>query len=578
MARRPVTATDRLERHAPRAALLVVVAGFAIRLMGIGTYWVNADEGIYYSTLTAPSFEAFWTEVLANAHPPAFYLLLRGLGYLTWDFIWLRAPSVLFGAVAIWVFWRVGRRLGGAGLPGIATGLATALLLTLNPNAIVLSQVSRPYTLLVLLLSAALLSLLRYQAEGDGRWLIAYAVFLALAELTHYSAALGLAVFSVLIVHDLVTGRLRGRAAIRALSAHAVPALVFGALYLLHLRPALESELMAQALGPGGWLTGWLVDSPGAAWDNLVAYQDFHLSTTFRVRTVILLLAAVALSAASRDRTVSVLAASALGVGILVSALGLYPFGESRHNAWLTVFTTPALGWLAGRLTTGARVPAVAAASAALLLFAFGAPLETALGPPPRPSVAFQTSQPGQGATRTEEPHPLEEHLISIEELAPLIVQRMDPEGEPETIVMTEQTYNVLMPLYAGDRDHLAFSADSTLFSLDYGTREIVVFRTWDWAGVEDLARRVQRIAGAHPAIEWEGESTLLLVVGGWGSTILPHMVRLTGEGVIREMTVAPGGDASGRFVVRIAAAVVDPEALADAYGPSSKEGPDPSR
>lgn len=568
-----MTATDRLERHAPRAALLLVVAGFAIRLMGIGTYWVNADEGIYYSTLTSPSFDAFWTEVLANAHPPAFYLLLRGLGYLTWDFIWLRGPSVLFGAVAIWVFWRVGRRLGGAGLPGIATGLATAVLLTLNPNAIVLSQVIRPYALLVLLLAAALLSLLRYRDEGDERALIAYAAFLALAELTHYSAALGLAVFSVLIVHDLLTGRLRGPAAIRVLWAHAVPALIFGALYLLHVRPALESQLMAQALGPGGWLGGWLVDSPGAAWDSLVAYQDFHLSTALRVRTVILLLAAVALSATSGDRTVFVLVASALGVGILASALGLYPFGESRHNAWLTVFTIPALGWLVGRLTTAARAPALAASSAVLLLFTFGGPLESALGPPPRPSVAIQTSQPGQETTRSEAPPPLEEHLISIEELAPLIVQRMDPEGEPETIVMTEQTYNVLMPLYAGERDDLAFSADSTLFSLDYGAREIVVFRTWDWAGVEDLARRLQRIPGAHPSIEWEGESMLLLVVGGWGSEILPHMVRLTGEGVIREMTVAPGGDASGRFLVRIAAAVVDPQALAAAYGPSPDDG-----
>ncbi|MDH3423925.1 MAG: hypothetical protein OEN00_13100, partial [Gemmatimonadota bacterium] len=59
--------------------------GFALRLTGLSEYWVNPDEGIYYSTLTRVSSREFWAEVMANAHPPAFYVLLRGLGALTWD-------------------------------------------------------------------------------------------------------------------------------------------------------------------------------------------------------------------------------------------------------------------------------------------------------------------------------------------------------------------------------------------------------------------------------------------------------------------------------------------------------------
>ena len=51
--------------------------------------------------------------VTANAHPPAFYLVLRGVGFLTWDPKWLRAVSMLFGVAAIWAFWLVGHSQGG---------------------------------------------------------------------------------------------------------------------------------------------------------------------------------------------------------------------------------------------------------------------------------------------------------------------------------------------------------------------------------------------------------------------------------------------------------------------------------
>lgn len=553
-----------VERYGRLVALGIVAVGLILRARGAAEYWLNADEGIYYSTLTWPSFQAFWREVLTNAHPPAFYLLLRGLGYLTWDFVWLRGISVVAGAATIWILWRVGRRLGGEGIPGVVAGLVGAGLVAFNPNAVVLSQVIRPYALLVLLLAGGLLSLLRYRVRRDDRSLMAYAALLSLAQLTHYSAVLGLAVLSVLLAHDLVAGRVRGRAAARALTAHAVPAVVFGALYLLHVRPALDSALMAEALGQGGWLGGWLIDSPGAAWNSLVAFQEFHLSAAFQVRVAIVLLIAIVLSAATDDRTVAFLAGSALGVAILASAAGLYPFGETRHNAWLMVFTIPALGWLAGRLASTPR-RALTGAAALLLLVVGGGPLESALGPT-RAAMPVPTTAAGRRAAELDRANPMEEQVLRASELGPLIVQRMDPEGEPNTIVMTDQPYNVLMPLYPGERDDLELSADSTLFRFSYGSREIVVFRTWDWGSMEDLARGLDGIPGSLPSIDWDGESPVLVVVGGWGSALLPEVVRLARERVVTEMSVAPGGDGSGPVFVRIAAAVMDPEMLA-AYG-----------
>lgn len=195
----------------------------------------------------------------ADAHPPAFYLLLRGVGYLTWDFVALRWVPLLFGAAAVWAFWLVGRELGGRGPAGVVAGVVAAGWLAVSPDAIVLSQVLRPYTMVVFFLAAALATLLRYRRDPtDGR-LVAYTVFLVLAILTHYSAALALGTFSLLVIHDAVSGQSRGRPLRFLLIAHAVPCLLFVGLYLVHVSSTLDSPLMDRALGAGGWREG----SPG---------------------------------------------------------------------------------------------------------------------------------------------------------------------------------------------------------------------------------------------------------------------------------------------------------------------------
>ena len=93
----PAEHTHFLERWGWAGAFALLTLGFILRVRGLSTYWLNPDEGIYYSALTRTSFGDFWADVIANAHPPAFYLLLRGLGLFTWDFVWLSGTSVLFG-------------------------------------------------------------------------------------------------------------------------------------------------------------------------------------------------------------------------------------------------------------------------------------------------------------------------------------------------------------------------------------------------------------------------------------------------------------------------------------------------
>jgi len=537
------------ERHGRAVAIALVAVGLALRWRGISEYWLNADEGIYYSTLTRASIDAFWVEVWANAHPPGYYVLLRLLGFLTWDFVWLRASSMVFGAAAIWLFWLVGRELGGGGTRGVVSGLTGAALLALNGEAIVLSQVIRPYSLVVLLLAGALLNLLRYRREPKFQYLVGYATLLGFAVVSHYSAAMAIGVFSLVVLHDAMTRHLPRSAMGALLGAHAIPILLLGALYVAHLGPALRSELVRDALDVGGWLDAWLIDSPATAWRSLLAYQAFNLPPSFRVRAVIVASVAVIVSVASRERTPALLVTGAIAIAIVASALGVYPFGPTRHGAWLMVFTIPGLGWLAGASIAWPRRRTVVAGGALLILLVAGAPIERALG------------GPESGGLRT---NATEERVIRRADLAPLIVEHMAPSGEPEIILMSEQSYNLLMPLYPSDRELVTPSRDGSAFYFDYGDRQIVVTRQWDFAGAQDLARTLERFPDLLTRVERSDPPTVLAVVGGWGSSILPQAAGLARLGVVIQATTAIGSGPDGRGMVRMMALVFDFGALSD--------------
>ena len=542
------TLDENLERYGGAGALTLVALGFVLRARGLSEYWLNPDEGIYYSILTAGSFGDFWAEVLANAHPPLYYLLLRGVGLLTWDFVWLRGTSLLFGTAAIWLFWLVGRELGGRGRTGAVSGLAAAGLIAVNAEAITHSQVLRPYALVVCLLAGALHQLLRYRSEANIRSLVAYAVLLSLAALCHYSAALAIAAFSGLIAYDGLNRSDRA-AWKRLVSIHLIPVLIFAGLYATQVRATLESDLMGLAFGPEGWLSAWLVTSPADAWNSLVCYQIFHLPLGFRVRSALLMLAALTLSALARDKSVAVLAGTALLAALTASALGVYPFGPTRHNAWLMVFTVPALAVLGGHLIDAGRRTALIAGGVVLAVLFAGGPLERALAGP-------------SYASDTQVREAIDEQLLLSVELAPLVVDRLGPEGEPRIILMSEQSYNLMMPLYAGDRDQITHSPDSALFYFSYGARDVLVARRWDWDTAEDVSSLLASLPSALPGIVRDEPLRVVLVAGGWGSRMFTQLPEFDARGALLDQAYAFGRDTAGEPLVRLLAVVIDSDAL----------------
>lgn len=538
--------SHRLVRHAPKAAALLVAVGLYLRFRGLGEYWVNPDEGIYYSTLTQPSFAEFWSEVLANAHPPGYYLLLRSFGFLTWDFVWLRATSALFGGATIWLMWLVGRELGGRGTAGAVTGLSAAALLAFSGEAIGLSQVIRPYALLIALLTAAIYMLLVYMRAPSDRRLLTYATLVAAALLTHYSAVFGVGVLSVLILHEFWSDRLPLRAFWRLVAVHAGAGAVLALLYVFHLRGLMSSELATDALD--GWLAHWMVSSPSGAWRALVDYQIYSAPLAWSARAALLMVFAFALSATRRDRKVAILVGAALVIALTASALGLYPFGKSRHVTWLVAFTLPALAWLPVGIARLGRKGALAAGIPIVVLLVAGRPVESLLAP---------------GAMADLRTNATEERTLRTRDIAPLVVSRLDPEGEPRIILMTEQSYYLMMPLYPTERHPIRDADDARFFHFEYGTRTVVVVRSWDWEPPFDLMAVVSSLGETLPDVVTERDTELLVVAGGWGSELLRFAPSLRASGVLSEESIVLGETPEGDPVLRLLAATVHRDAVA---------------
>jgi mannosyltransferase len=170
-------------RDIRRALVGLVLLAAALRLWRIGhqSYWL--DEAFTVG-LVNEDFVGMLKGVRETESTPHLYYSLAWL----WAQVAgdgeaaLRSLSALFGVATVPVAYLAARELFR---PAVA--LTAAALVAVNPWLVWYSQEARAYALLVLLATAALLFFLR--AREDGRALVLWALFSALAVLTHYFAA-----------------------------------------------------------------------------------------------------------------------------------------------------------------------------------------------------------------------------------------------------------------------------------------------------------------------------------------------------------------------------------------------------
>lgn len=176
--------------------LLAFVLRFFLILFSRNFTW---DEIFSFTYSQRPWLESlkFWTW---ETNPPLHLLMLKLWFYVfPADEFWARVPSLIFGLLAVFYTYKIGREFLNK-----KTGLVAALIIALHPQHIFLSTFARAYALLIFLSSASIYYFFRYfiGAEKKQRDLITLAVFNLLLIYSHLTGVLLIGVeTAVLLFH-----------------------------------------------------------------------------------------------------------------------------------------------------------------------------------------------------------------------------------------------------------------------------------------------------------------------------------------------------------------------------------------
>lgn len=143
------------------------------------------------------------------------------------------------------------------------------------------------------------------------------------------------------------------------------------------------------------------------------------------------------------------------------------------------------------------------------------------------------------------------------------MVDLLDPTGRPQLVLMSAQTFYLLLPFYADERESAAFSPDQSAFHFDYGARTILVSAAWDFTlGGPRMDEPAAAVAGppsdvrtflseasrAFPELDLREHPEALVLVGGWRPAFVDELRSLSAAvPLIRSMSSVPGLNA---FVV----------------------------
>jgi predicted membrane-bound mannosyltransferase len=186
-----------------RIALALVVAALLLRVFRIGSQSLWVDEILTLGKTIPKSDLNIWDYLRYNIQGP-FHSFVVYLFHLAGSQdAWLRLPSALAGAFSVFFFYRwIGIWLG------YPVARLASLLLVCHPLHIYYSQELRAYSFLFLFATMTSFYVHRMLVSDKGSTRIAYAVGMALAALSNFSAAFLFAVHSIIyVIRKPLSGR-----------------------------------------------------------------------------------------------------------------------------------------------------------------------------------------------------------------------------------------------------------------------------------------------------------------------------------------------------------------------------------
>jgi len=334
------------------APALLIFGGLIARLISAHSKFLNADEAMHYLLAMQPTLGDTYRASLGTAHPPLLIILLHYWAMILHSEFFLRLPSVLAGTAAGWFLYTWLRDAIDH-----ATALVALSLLLFSPALIDTSAEVRQYALLLCFISATLYFLDRAFGENSPGLMVASAMALYLALLTHYAAlifAVSVAVYGLLRIATMRPKRPLVLAWITA-QAGCVAIAVF--LWRTHIsvirhrsltQDVAESYLRSSLFHPGQENVLLFL---GRA--NLRLFHFLFSEGAVSVLGILLYIAGIVLLLRTADAGSPGRLPSARQMGILLllpfvinfaaALIGAYPYGGTRHDSYLAIFAMPTI-------------------------------------------------------------------------------------------------------------------------------------------------------------------------------------------------------------------------------------------
>jgi 4-amino-4-deoxy-L-arabinose transferase-like glycosyltransferase len=350
------------QNHAGRGAVFVTLLGFLARLWAAYGIFLNPDEALHFRLANQLSLALAYKESLTAAHPPLFILLLYFWRALGASELWLRLPSVLAGAVFCWMFYKWLSKAAGS-----LAGFIGLLLVALLPPIVLIAAEVRQYSLLLAFLISALYFLDEAFAKNSPSRMAAFSLCLYLAMLFHYSAFLFAAALGIYVLFRIFTEHPPARL-VAAWAAGQLGALAIAAfLYKTHLSKLGVGDSRAALQGWMSYLQRSYFDR---AHDNPLKFLVGHsfgvfqyffgqlamgivVGVVFVVGVALLLRGKVFQEDRTSSRRLAIFLLLPFAIAGGASLAHVYPYGGTRHIAFLIIPAVAGVSVAIARLAAG---------------------------------------------------------------------------------------------------------------------------------------------------------------------------------------------------------------------------------
>jgi uncharacterized membrane protein len=335
----------------PRAPLVLILLALMARLVSAYSKFLNADEAMHYLLAMQPSFSDAYRASLGTAHPPLLIVFLRYWQMISRGEFFLRLPSVAAGTAAGWFLYAWLRDVRDRG-----TAIVALAIFLFSPALVYTSAEVRQYALLLCFMSATLYLLDRAISRDSAILLAASGLSLYLALLTHYCAiifALCIAIYGFI---RIVSAKPQLSVRMLWLASQAGVAGIAAFLWKTHIsvirhrsltQDVAESYLRSSLFHPGKENVFVFL-----ARANLRLFHFLFSEGAVSVIGLMLFIAGIVLLFRERShvssnepssRQLGFLLALPFVINCAAALAGIYPYGGTRHDAYLAIFAMPAI-------------------------------------------------------------------------------------------------------------------------------------------------------------------------------------------------------------------------------------------